>query len=1232
MFTINGTNSGGSALFDINITIVDEVPVINYQPADLSMTNNTVSNDLPLEPTITGAGEITSWTISPSMPAGLSFDTATGTLSGTPTELLARTMFTIVGTNTGGSATTYLNITINDESPMIEYETYVLTMINNTVSSDLPLEAIVTGSGEILSWTIEPTLPAGIVFDTSNGTISGIPTELLGRTMFVINGTNSGGTVTAFINITVLSNDPVIDYIPNDISLLSNSSILDLTPVSNGGVVTEWSISPELSAGLFFNSTTGQLSGTPTEMVSRTQYTVTATNDDGTMSVNLNITVEDTVYEVPSGPIYLLNGSSVTPISPSSTIAGSTFEIHPELPEGMSLNETDGTISGTPSEVIGLMNFTVYSNSSLFNDSFVIELEVLEDTDGDQEPDVLPEGYIGDLVEDLDDDGDGFSDSTESACMTNSQDVNSVPSDLDGDSTCDTLDDDIDGDGIPNDEENNSGAHINDVDELTGTSNPDSDADGICDGPATPNASICVPGPDAFPNDAAASVDTDGDGMPDDLNGESTTGLIEDDDDDDDGWSDNEESLCGTTDIDNNSSPLDTDSDGTCDSLDTVLDLPFDMSYPTNNLDLTIGEEMTPLLPNITGLGEVASWELVGELPDGLVFGWSPARDAQLDGSIRGTPISEFNSTTYTIWGNNSEVSRSYEVTISVTEQAEVDDDQDSSDGNDSESKLYYGLCCLPLLLLLLLLLLLNRKRSELDDAEPENTTSKPKFAEGEGTDENPFILKPANSVKCGDTILSKELITITNITPGLKVKFLDFQDEKNGSKFTMQDHSGSDEGVRMIEADEEGSMKFRIIFDDSLNPTLAGGEFQGVLKVGQNSVYLLWDVKVKPDPDYAKEQKKLEASLKKKDKELYEKAKVVAEATGRSVESTFEDLKDDGVVNLSNEGDGESAKAAEDKAAKEAKAAEEKAAKDAEEKAAKEAKAAEEKAAKAAKDAEEKAKKAATKPATKEVKKQEELQRVKSRAKTIDFKTLGTATESTLKSEVVKGASTLEVANAADFEESGTAALRDESGSSVISWTGKKGNALTGVTGVTRVFSTKTTVMVKDDLQVIKGIGPFIEEKLNALGITTYRQIANMTAKLEDEVNEAIEFFPGRVKRDQWVAQAKILLGEDVKLDQKALKEAEDLERIAQKAETIDFATLGVATFDEKDDLQIIKGIGPFIAEKLYALGIYTFEQVGNMTPKIEEEVNKAIEFFPGRVKRDQWAKQARELHANKK
>ena len=67
-----------------------------------------------------------------------------------------------------------------------------------------------------------------------------------------------------------------------------------------------------------------------------------------------------------------------------------------------------------------------------------------------------------------------------------------------------------------------------------------------------------------------------------------------------------------------------------------------------------------------------------------------------------------------------------------------------------------------------------------------------------------------------------------------------------------------------------------------------------------------------------------------------------------------------------------------------------------------------------------------------------------------------------------------------------------------------------------------------RHDLQAIKGVGPFIEEKLNALGIYTYLQISKMKGDLEDHVNEAIEFFPGRVKRDEWVNQAKDMLNEE--------------------------------------------------------------------------------------------------------
>ena len=88
-----------------------------------------------------------------------------------------------------------------------------------------------------------------------------------------------------------------------------------------------------------------------------------------------------------------------------------------------------------------------------------------------------------------------------------------------------------------------------------------------------------------------------------------------------------------------------------------------------------------------------------------------------------------------------------------------------------------------------------------------------------------------------------------------------------------------------------------------------------------------------------------------------------------------------------------------------------------------------------------------------------------------------------------------------------------------------------------------------------------------------------------------------------------------------------DDLARIAEKKDSIDFSTLGNAREEDKDDLKSIKGIGPFLEEKLNALGIYTYEQISKMTPELEDQVNEAIEFFPGRIKRDEWVKQAKDL-----
>jgi len=80
--------------------------------------------------------------------------------------------------------------------------------------------------------------------------------------------------------------------------------------------------------------------------------------------------------------------------------------------------------------------------------------------------------------------------------------------------------------------------------------------------------------------------------------------------------------------------------------------------------------------------------------------------------------------------------------------------------------------------------------------------------------------------------------------------------------------------------------------------------------------------------------------------------------------------------------------------------------------------------------------------------------------------------------------------------------------------------------------------------------------------------------------------------------------------------KKKAELKRVKERSKSIDFKVLGTAKASEKDDLQVIKGIGPFIEEKLNALGIYTYLQISKVTAKLEDQVNEAIEFFPGRVK----------------
>jgi len=159
-----------------------------------------------------------------------------------------------------------------------------------------------------------------------------------------------------------------------------------------------------------------------------------------------------------------------------------------------------------------------------------------------------------------------------------------------------------------------------------------------------------------------------------------------------------------------------------------------------------------------------------------------------------------------------------------------------------------------------------------------------------------------------------------------------------------------------------------------------------------------------------------------------------------------------------------------------------------------------------------------------------------------------------------------------------------------------------------------------KDDLKMISGIGLIIEERLHALDIFTFRQISKFSPRDVKTIDDAIIYFSGRIERDEWIAQARELV-HDADIRTALFK------RISDRKSNIIYNRIGIAGKEEADDLTVISGIGGWIQQKLNVLDIYTFRQISNFTKEDIVAVTEAIEYFPGRIERDEWIIQAREL-----
>jgi len=367
LFTVWANNSGGSSSHQLNITVLEPVATLDYNPENMTLVRGTQMTDMV---PVLGGGTVEVWSIHPALPSGLLFDN--GSVSGTPTVNMTTTMFTVWANNTGGSVFHTINLTVLEPSGDLSYNPENLTLTRDVAM--VALSPISTG-GAVENWSIHPALPAGLNF--ASGVISGTPTVNMTRSMFTVWANNSGGVASATINITVL--EPMVDllYSPDNLTLMRGTTMIDLSASVSGGSVETWALEGVLPNGLSFSH--GTFSGTPLVNMTQTQYLVYANTTGGSAVAWVNITVLEPAVNLSYNPynLTLIRNETMTTLSP--TVSGGsvgTWAITPALPLG--LNFADGVISGTPEVNMTTTMFTVWGNTSGGASSTTVNITVLE--------------------------------------------------------------------------------------------------------------------------------------------------------------------------------------------------------------------------------------------------------------------------------------------------------------------------------------------------------------------------------------------------------------------------------------------------------------------------------------------------------------------------------------------------------------------------------------------------------------------------------------------------------------------------------------------------------------------------------------------------------------------------------------------------------------------------------------------------------------------------------------
>ena len=284
-FILRARDSNGNIVNDYHLRIIQISPPVLTTPSNAFV----FTVDVASTNTIAGSGGTPASCSIAGLPAGLTATVAGNgcAISGTATATSALSSYTLSASNNDGMSTVTISLSVIIVPPVLAVPSDAFVFTLDVASSNT-----VAGSGSAPTSCSIAGLPAGLTATVAgNGcAISGTATTPSPQSSYTLTASNAAGTATVTIDLSVI--DPPVLTAPSDAFVFTLDVASNNTVAGSGGTPTSCSIA-NLPAGLTATVAGNgcAISGTATAPSAQSSYTLSASNDDGTTTITIEILI-----------------------------------------------------------------------------------------------------------------------------------------------------------------------------------------------------------------------------------------------------------------------------------------------------------------------------------------------------------------------------------------------------------------------------------------------------------------------------------------------------------------------------------------------------------------------------------------------------------------------------------------------------------------------------------------------------------------------------------------------------------------------------------------------------------------------------------------------------------------------------------------------------------------------------------------------------------------------------